>query len=268
MIVKAKEQDRARIVTYCLQDPNINIFILGDIEHFGFGVDFQDVYMFLDEHKLSGIMLRYYSQYIVYIQNTENDISEIGAWLASMQPRILSGKRSVMDVIMPYLDMAYNRKDMLFATLMTQDYLIRSEISVKLAKETDVPTIARAYGQIDEFASLYTQDVDELKNQIINRINSGEGIHMFLEKDGLLIAHGNTAAETINSAILGGIFTLPAYRRQGYAKVIVSALCHDLIARGKTPCLFYENEKAGVLYELLGFRVTDEWTVLGGEDNE
>ncbi|HHY65499.1 MAG TPA: GNAT family N-acetyltransferase, partial [Clostridiaceae bacterium] len=47
--------------------------------------------------------------------------------------------------------------------------------------------------------------------------------------------------------------TRPEYRNHGYASLVVSRICQDIYESGKTPNLFYANEKAGHVYERLGF---------------
>ena len=68
--------------------------------------------------------------------------------------------------------------------------------------------------------------------------------------------------EGAEAGLIGGVYTLPEMRGRGYAAACVSALCRDLQADGKTPCLFYENPVAGRLYRRLGFADAGQWSVL------
>ena len=68
--------------------------------------------------------------------------------------------------------------------------------------------------------------------------------------------------EGAEAGLIGGVYTLPEMRGRGYAASCVSALCRDLQADGKTPCLFYENPVAGRLYRRLGFVEVGQWSVL------
>ena len=45
MLIKANEEHRFKIMDYCKAEPSKNLFIMGDIENFGFNSDFQDVWM-------------------------------------------------------------------------------------------------------------------------------------------------------------------------------------------------------------------------------
>ena len=42
MIRKLTETDRVEVLKYLYKSPSLNIFIIGDIENFGFEVDFQE----------------------------------------------------------------------------------------------------------------------------------------------------------------------------------------------------------------------------------
>ncbi len=52
------------------------------------------------------------------------------------------------------------------------------------------------------------------------------------------------------------------HRRKGYTSQILSKICSDLIAENKTPCLFYDNPKAGSIYHRLGFESIDSWMMI------
>ena len=66
MLRLANEKNRREVLDYCLEEPNINLFIIGDIENFGFDKDFQDVWIQYKEEIITGIVLRYHTNFIVY----------------------------------------------------------------------------------------------------------------------------------------------------------------------------------------------------------
>lgn len=84
-----------------------------------------------------------------------------------------------------------------------------------------------------------------LKNQLV----------LALESDGEIVAKANTNAIGINWVQLGGIYTHPLYRRNGYAWQLVSAICRRTYKAGKKSALFVKdiNVPAMELYKKLGF---------------
>ncbi len=81
---------------------------------------------------------------------------------------------------------------------------------------------------------------------------------------GELAAMGGVQNELPGWAEIGSIVTHPAYRRQGHAAQVVSALIHHLKDRGQGVflCLFQTNTPARALYEKLGFEIANELHLL------
>jgi len=77
-----------------------------------------------------------------------------------------------------------------------------------------------------------------------------------LTSDGEVVAKANTNAIGINWVQLGGIYTHPLYRRNGYAWQLVSAICRRTNQAGKKTALFVKdiNVPAMELYKKLGFQ--------------
>ncbi len=76
-----------------------------------------------------------------------------------------------------------------------------------------------------------------------------------LTVDGDIVAKANTNAIGINCIQIGGVYTHPLYRRNGYAGALVQALCNRALQAGRKPVLFVKekNTPAFNLYQKLGF---------------
>ncbi|MBZ9685856.1 GNAT family N-acetyltransferase [Clostridium estertheticum] len=263
MLTKATEKHRELIMNYCLAEPNINLFIIGDIENFGFETDFQEVWIQTLGHKLVGVVLRYHDNFIIYSKDLDLEINEIEILLSTRDVNIISGKLTVIDLFYPVVKSKYSKRDMYFCQLLDISKLIEDTSEVETAESIDAMEISLAYEQIEEFSGLYSSGIDSRYKQIASRIKTKEGVHMFIKKDGKIVSHGNTTAETSVSAMVGGILTIPAYRKQGLSSKIISALCQNLFLKGKSACLFFDNPEAGEIYHKLGFRNIDNWAILG-----
>ncbi len=67
MIRRLTAEDHQQLFSFLQQDPSFNLFIIGDIESFGYDADFQDVWgQFDDAGSLIAVLLRYYDSYISY----------------------------------------------------------------------------------------------------------------------------------------------------------------------------------------------------------
>ena len=73
--------------------------------------------------------------------------------------------------------------------------------------------------------------------------------------DGDPVAKANTNAIGINCVQIGGVYTHPLYRRNGYAGALVQALCNRAKNANRQPVLFVKekNTPAFTLYQKLGF---------------
>ena len=84
-----------------------------------------------------------------------------------------------------------------------------------------------------------------------------------LTVDGDIVAKANTNAIGINCVQIGGVYTHPLYRRNGYAAALVTALCKRVLRSGKQPVLFVKekNKPAFSLYQKLGFEECGHYTI-------
>lgn len=81
--------------------------------------------------------------------------------------------------------------------------------------------------------------------------------------DGEIVAKANTNAIGLNNVQIGGVYTHPLYRRNGYAAALVKALCNRALHAHKQPVLFVKekNTPAFILYQKLGFTECGRYTI-------
>lgn len=92
-----------------------------------------------------------------------------------------------------------------------------------------------------------------LKNQIC----------LAMTVDGEIVAKANTNAIGINCVQIGGVYTHPLYRRNGYAGALIQALCNRATRANKQPVLFVKekNKPAFSLYQKLGFEECGRYAI-------
>lgn len=104
VIRKCTEKDRDILMEFLSKDPSFNLFTIGDIENFGFNVDFQEIWMEMNEDgEIVSCLLRYeggfiptaYGPYNVnaYIEIIENHPSTM----------MISGKKTTVDFLLKRL---------------------------------------------------------------------------------------------------------------------------------------------------------------------
>ena len=250
-----------------LPQASINLFIIGDVEMYGYDADFQELWGDFDmDTKLRGVLLRYYESFIVY--GKENyDVHGFAKIIKSYDftPSI-SGEQSVLKPLRPLLGDGYRVQDTYFAecrmeTLQTSHNEILQN-QVKKATAADAPGIAELLFSIDEFNMKQTLDFDAYIERMTKRYNDKAGRDYFIEVDGKVVSSVSTTAENSTSAMLVGVCTAPDYRMQGYTTAILSKLLTELFTEKESVCLFYDNPKAGNIYKRSGFQDIGIWTML------
>ena len=85
-----------------------------------------------------------------------------------------------------------------------------------------------------------------------------------LLSNGEAAAKANTNAIGFNCVQLGGVYTSPLYRRNGYAAALITALCKRALHAKRTPVLFVKekNTPALSLYQTLGFAECGGYEIL------
>lgn len=262
MIQKLSEKDRELVLSYVGKQPSINLFLIGDIEQFGFDKDFQDVWgKFDDKGNLKGVLLRYLNNFIPYYEDANENLDEFKEIIKSYSgKKLISGKKDLLykfDGILKNQQSRYTY----FCELRDKGNLIRYDDSVKLAIGKDASRICDILNTIEEF------DTSEHNEKIIrDRIEDKSGRAYYIEKDeNEIVSIAQTTAENSKSAMVVGVATRVGYRERGYMSKCLSNLCNDLLNEGKSLCLFYDNPKAGKVYHKIGFKEIGIWTMMSGE---
>lgn len=81
---------------------------------------------------------------------------------------------------------------------------------------------------------------------------------------GRIVAAASTSGEAPRAAMIGGVWTDPAWRDRGCGTAVVAALAGELVGEGRVPYLFYlvDNAPAARVYAKIGFRPVGPWTVV------
>ncbi len=259
MLRKLTEKDRERVMEFILPEPSFNAFIMGDVENFGFDLGFQEIWSDQNsEGQISTLMLRFYTNNVVYTKNKEN---LNGKAVSSFLKRIpgkwaLSGKEWIVDELSN--GVAFDRIDRQYLAELTSDEFLEPipSVSVERANEDQFQQVLSLHRRIEEF-SRFGENADAIEyNQ-----KSGTGRTIVVEIDNRVVSCASSAAESSQTAVIIGVATAHEYRGWGYATACVAGLCKELLREGKTVCLFYDNPAADRIYKRLGFRDIGRWSM-------
>jgi uncharacterized protein len=261
------ETDRRRLLEYATQEPEYNLFLIGDVENFGFDADFIDVMAYEPNGVIDSILLRYHRSYIPYSHNAGFALDPLLQALRSSDVQVLSGKKDVLDRLAPHLEGFAWRDSYLMKLGRNQlnKAMNRPEplgVSLKEATAADVPAIVDMVDGIEEFAGTRAGTREERISQLARPIEKGASHYVFYEHQGRVVAVAGTSAENSISAMVVSVATLPAWRGLGLASRLVSHLAGTLLeSRLQYLCLFYNNPEAGRIYRRLGFQDAGRWVL-------
>ncbi len=258
MIRRLQEADNEVCQQLISQKPAENLFIIGDIENFGYEQDFQKLWGdFTKEGQLKAVLLKYSSNYIAYAEEEFN--AEGFAAIMNKDPEFkeLSGLQSITSKILPHIEKAAPKtRSLYYAKCESINKLAPSSAleKVKLAAAEDVPAIAYLQSQISEFEADPNREAGLLRG-----IENGSARTYFIHNDQEILSSASTTAENSMSAMVVGVCTHPEHSRKGYASLCMTKLCEDLLNEGKMLCLFYDNPNAGSIYKRIGFNDIGKW---------
>ncbi|WNS44959.1 GNAT family N-acetyltransferase [Paenibacillus sp. MMS20-IR301] len=263
MIRKLNEADRAPLMTLLQQNPAINLYIIGDVENFGMEQPFMELWGETDEPggPVKAVMMRYYGSYICYADGPF-DVEGFAELLsAADNADMLSGSTEVVGQFSKIISFS-TEKHMYFAELKSLNERIYAAASppgeFQTAAPQDVEDICSLTDQIVEFSGSSADS----RQSLHTTLETGTGRTYFMTKNGQTAVTASTAAENSMSAMVIAVATHPDYRGQGLATRVVARLCADVLAEGKSLCLFYNNPKAGLIYKKLGFSDIGTWSML------
>lgn len=259
MFRKYDEKDHLQLIEFLLEERAMNLFIIGDIENFGYNSDFQDIYGQFDTNgEIEGVLLRYQHSYIPYAK-TRIDIKNFIKVITEDPDLVMvSGKEELVSQIGEHIPFQKVKKTF-FAELKNNS--IRNKVEhnylVKKASLKDVERMFELQEQIEEF------DFGPSSKQSYKRtIETNTGRSFYIENhEGKVISLASTTAENTYSGMVVGVCSHPDVRQKGLASIVMSELCLELLSEGKSLCLFYDNPRAGRIYKRLGFKDIGIWSM-------
>ncbi|MEW4214930.1 GNAT family N-acetyltransferase [Bacillus thuringiensis] len=259
MMRKLTKKDHEQVFAYLKEEAAINLFIIGDIEAFGYDTDFQELWgVFKENGTLKSILLRFHDSFIPYSKE-DFVTTDYEALLSAYKPLKLSGKSTIVEKFetAPSLQLGV-KNEMYFCECLNDNNLPDTPIheTIKLASLDDIERIMKLRSDIAEFPT--TNESEKILRQAIE---TNTGRTYYIEKDGVIIASASTSAENSLSAMVVGVCTHPNYRGNGYASLILQKMIQDFTKEGRTLCLFYNNPAAGRIYKRLGFKDIGMWTM-------
>lgn len=253
-MVRCEEQHRSELVAYLSRKIHFNIFLLSDIQLYGFSNPHQQVYVLNQpDGAIRGVCLRYYGNLL--LSGAVPDRTALRDWVVSGVRTIMGEASLIRQVGEDLGDLGVCQEKRLLA--LSESWTGQEDaLPVQVATEQDVDRLHTFLMTVPGFQALYGE-----KGMISNRIASGEGVHLYCEDDGKIIAHINSAAQTAGACMLGGLAVAPEYQARGLGTALTSTLCRCMAREGRQPHVFSDCASEHSLFEALGFQEIGKWGV-------
>lgn len=254
MIRICNDKDEEILRRFLKNDPMLHTYIIADMERYRFDKPYQTIYMVENRNHCEGVFLEYYNNLIFSKIEGGIDPEEIGPYILPEITNIM-GELEIVKSVAGYLGLSdHMTVNNLFVQKKERNNTQKNFLNVRIAGLKDVHAIYDFLMGFPEFTGIYSE-----KEMIKNRIEKREGIHVLLEREGRIIAHGNSAASTDQTCFLGGICVAPGERKKGYAMAVMQKLCNEIHKQGRRPCMFAPEEKEYTIFQRMGFEKCGKW---------
>lgn len=261
MIRKLSKHDHDAVMALISSKPAENLFLIGDIEAYGYDADIQDIWGQFQEDRLIAVLLRYDQNFIPYSESTY-DVQGFADIIHQTSGRVeISGLKHLIDPLQPLIPRTIRRFSETYYAKCTK---LSYEISEERFKNTHY-LLPSEYGEnIEMLKSIPEFSTGTFSVEGRERAEKYKTGRTYIVRDeqGVMVASASTTAENSQSAMIVGVGTRPGYEKRGYATRCMEKFCSELLAEGKSLCLFYDNPAAGSIYKRLGFIDIGMWTMV------
>ncbi|QIK69614.1 GNAT family N-acetyltransferase [Erysipelothrix sp. HDW6C] len=249
------EQHQAELLRFLHTDPHINLFLIGDIDLFGFDDTIQRYYGHYNaDGNLVGVIFRFREETMHLYATQISDTFITQAYELYEQeafPRIMAGSKT-MALIGSRLDAIIGSKAASTMAVYTPNNLEidTSEVSVLTSADADaiVALESQSFG-------VRVGAHDHVRTEL----HQGLRISYGWKIEGKLVSVATATAMTSDSAMIIGVCTDRDYMKQGFATKVVKRMSDELLKQGKQGVLFYTNPAAASIYERLGYEPYDTY---------
>lgn len=253
-----EKRDIPEILAYF--EKNLKNCLYSYIDLKKFGIENPNLTVYVDKsNEIHCTALKYYEGLQLFDAEGKMDTEGTAELIKELNSHIVSSTVDVIEKLYPLLSDFYEMEQGYVTEMLSMPECEISE-DVRPAEITEYDEIARLICSDEGVGGHYVPE--ELKEQLLTRLEEGMGRNYVLKRDGDIIHHAATYAELDNLAVISGVITREDWRGKGVGTLAVRKLCHDLLKEGKKPCLFYYTKQAAMFYKKIGFEEGTGWAKL------
>jgi predicted GNAT family acetyltransferase len=256
MIRQLSAADQAAMLACAGREPEMNLFIIGDVENNGVVSDVQRLW---GEHDSAGrltAVLKQYHDYLVLYAPGDCNRAGFVKLMRTLDFRALSGTEASLAPFLEVFPFRQTKRTHL-CRLADAGRINTRPVAVPVLplRPEDIGQMVDLYARIPEFST----QMPELAR---SELAAGHSHGYWIEQNGAMAAVARTTAENSRSAMIVGVATHPDFRGRGFATDVMAHLSRSLFATGRTACLCYDNPEAGRIYHRMGFELVGRYLIL------
>ena len=223
---EATQQDIPAILIYLKRHVQSCLYMYIDIGKYG--LDNPNLRVWLDEDNrgIKLVVMKYHSSISVYTDDKEWDADAVAQLIQAEQVGSVTAEKSIIERLHPLCGAQYAvTYGAVFRFKQIRSFELEERIEP--ASEADTPEIARLITQDEEIGSYY--EVDDLAEQLAERMRTKMGRSFVIRDNGEIIAHIASYAEYDGLATTGGLIVKPECRNGLYGGALESHLLNTLL---------------------------------------
>ena len=256
MIRPYSSVDKTTIATFLAEDIFQNVYLYIDSQIYGFSCDYVHTDILENSAGIVAVLYRYYDSLQIFTccQLSDTDLEQISRYIVSNRFSMISGSKECIEDLAKLVGLGYK-----YANGFV---LVNDSCSVQLSGITEFATTA----ECSEIAELICTDseigghynANDLAKQLEERMLHRGCRNVVLKKDGKIVSHAATYAESDRIAVIGGLITDDSCRGCGLARKVLADLTFAVKEEGKAPVLFVFKEGLLRWYEKYGWKIASE----------
>lgn len=259
------EGDRAALEVLLAAEPGYSIFLKGNLDQLGLRSGVARYWGAFASGQLRGALMMVERRAALYAPPGA-DVQPLAEVAGEQDVEFTMGRTDLVEAILAANSRlrVERREDHIFAELAARWWRRRwpapaRATVVRRASRADVEALTRLYTGASGFEGMAAGQVREIMSGRVEVLRT-----YLAEVEGRVVAAASTSAETRTAAMIGGVWTDPAWRRRGLSTAVVAALSRELLGERRVPYLFYliDNAPAERVYARIGYHPIGHWTVV------
>lgn len=258
------ERDRARLADLLETEPGYSLFLAANLGQFGLRHHFTRYWGAFRAGQMCAALMMVRTRAAIYAPPGV-DVAPLATVAADQGLDFTMGRADLVEAMIAANQrlVIERREEHVFAELTPASRQMaqpaRRSGAARRARLSDIEALTQLYTGAAGFENMASA---QIRHAMYGRVRSMRTY--VAQVEGQLVAAASTNAETHSAAMVGGVWTDPAWRGRGFSTAVTAAISDSLLSSQRTPYLFYlrDNAPAARVYARVGFRPIGSWTVV------